>query len=310
MPWRRVHYVFECEPHDRLKSESLFCAYFGSVWPTQKPNGFRTKKSCKIHEIDKNATTLSRTRNEAQVHRLPIIIVISTSNLIALQPQNCFFFSNEQRCSQRLRILSSMEPCLLSKKHRGSFPGLQSQKYASLSVFLTNAHFSSTGWFPLPPLLLPCDGFCGHFLAQCPTLPHRLDFVLSFNSSTSAREFRVTGVAADFDGFPNPRRSLSFEISCRFCFHAANTSRTSSSSRTKSLSSSSLRNFSTSSRPSMLVSYQSPPPPFQAAFLTQTLRELFEMCFGTRYSGKHDLKAGAIDAISYLPPVRPNTTAR
>ena len=29
----------------------------------------RTKKTCKIHEIDKNATTLSRTRNEAQVHR-------------------------------------------------------------------------------------------------------------------------------------------------------------------------------------------------------------------------------------------------
>ena len=40
----------------------------------------------------------------------------------------------------------------------------------------------------------------------------------SFSSSTSARNFRVTGVAADFDGFPNPRRSLSFEISCRFLF--------------------------------------------------------------------------------------------
>ena len=78
MPGRRVRYFFECEPHGRLKSESLFCAYFESVWPTQKPNGFRTKKSCQIHEFDKHATTLSRTRNEAQVHRPPIIVVIST----------------------------------------------------------------------------------------------------------------------------------------------------------------------------------------------------------------------------------------
>ena len=54
-----------------LKSESLFCVYFESVWPTQQPNGFRTIKSCKIHEINKNATTLSRTHNEAQVQRLP-----------------------------------------------------------------------------------------------------------------------------------------------------------------------------------------------------------------------------------------------
>ena len=64
--------------HNFGKSESLFCGYFESVWPTQKPNGLRTKKSCKIHEINKNATTLSRTRNEAQVHRLSIIVMIST----------------------------------------------------------------------------------------------------------------------------------------------------------------------------------------------------------------------------------------
>ena len=44
----------------------------------------------------------------------------------------CFlaFSSNEQRCSRRLRILSSREQCLLSKKHRkrDSCCGLQLQK--------------------------------------------------------------------------------------------------------------------------------------------------------------------------------------
>ena len=34
-------------------TQSLFCVYFESVWPTQKPNGFRTKKSFKIHDINK-----------------------------------------------------------------------------------------------------------------------------------------------------------------------------------------------------------------------------------------------------------------
>ena len=59
-------------------TQSLFCGYIESVWPTQKPNGFRTKKSFKIHDINKNVTTDSQTRNEAQVHRLPVFVVIST----------------------------------------------------------------------------------------------------------------------------------------------------------------------------------------------------------------------------------------
>ena len=46
-------------------AQSLFCGYF-EFWPTQKPNGFRTKKSCKRHDINKNVTTHSQTRNEAQ----------------------------------------------------------------------------------------------------------------------------------------------------------------------------------------------------------------------------------------------------
>ena len=79
-----------------------------------------------------------------------------------------FFFSNEQRCSQRLRILSSMEPCLLSKQHRGSSPGLKSQKYASLSVFLTNAHFSSTVGFLFHLFCCLVTAFVGIFLPNVP----------------------------------------------------------------------------------------------------------------------------------------------
>ena len=57
----------------------------------------------------------------------------------------CFFAfsSNDQRCSRRLRILSSREQCLLSKKHRrhDSCCGLQSQKWVSPSFLVKKLVF-------------------------------------------------------------------------------------------------------------------------------------------------------------------------
>ena len=44
----------------------------------QQLNGFRTRKSFEIHDVNKNASTLSQPRNEAQVHRPLIIVVMST----------------------------------------------------------------------------------------------------------------------------------------------------------------------------------------------------------------------------------------
>ena len=69
-----------------------------------------------------------------------------------------------------------------------------------------------------------------------PSVQHCRSDCISFSTSAPQllREtFALQGFAADFDGRPNPRRNFSFEISCRFCFHAdASTSRTSSSSKT------------------------------------------------------------------------------
>ena len=108
-----------------------------------------------------------------------------------------------------------------------------------------NAHFSSMVDFLFHLLCILVTIFVDILLPSVPTCRSGcISFSVSISSSTSARNFRVTGAVTGFDGFPKPRRSLSFEISCRFCFHAdASTSRTSSSSKTKSLSSSSFRIF-------------------------------------------------------------------
>ena len=80
-----------------------------------------------------------------------------------------------------------------------------SHRSESLSVLCS---FFLVEWPARPPPVQLCARFCGHSCAQCQTLPQRLHFVLSFSSSTSARNFRVAGFAADFDGRPNPRRSF------------------------------------------------------------------------------------------------------
>ena len=41
--------------------ESLFCAYFESVWPAQKPNGVRTQKSCLILKSTVRTKTILHT---------------------------------------------------------------------------------------------------------------------------------------------------------------------------------------------------------------------------------------------------------
>ena len=76
-----------------------------------------------------------------------------------------------------------------------------------------------------------------------PTVPHVHIDCTSF--SVSALPL-LLGISASrrspltSDGFPNPRRSLSFDISCRFCFHAV-----ASTSRTPSLVDENFHNFQT-----------------------------------------------------------------
>ena len=104
-----------------------------------------------------------------------------------------------------------------------------------------HAHFSSMVDFLFHLLCILVTIFVDILLPSVPTYRSGcISFSVSISSSTSARNFCVMGAVTGFDGFPKPRRSLSFEI----FFHAdASTSQTSSSSKTKSLLSSSVRIF-------------------------------------------------------------------
>ena len=99
-----------------------------------------------------------------------------------------------------------MEPCQRTLKPWFVPRAPVTEIRLSLSFSWQNSHFSSKVGFLF-------HLHCSHVTIFVDILSHRL-------RSTSPRNFRVTGVAADFDGFPNPRRGLSFGFSCRFCFHA------------------------------------------------------------------------------------------
>ena len=117
--------------------------------------------SSSLHSRGRQRLYQDRNSALSRTHRILDCVPSSSSFL---------FSSSEQRCSRCLQILSNNEP-RLSKKHwiRGSFPGCQSQKYASLPVSLGNCSF-------VPELASFLTSFVTlrRFLAEIlsPTVPH------------------------------------------------------------------------------------------------------------------------------------------
>ena len=64
--------------------QSLFCVYFESVRPTQKPNGFRTKQSFLNPRQQQKCNHTFPNTQRSTLHRLPIIVVISAVSVAML----------------------------------------------------------------------------------------------------------------------------------------------------------------------------------------------------------------------------------